>query len=397
MKLCSRLAALFTIVSLTGCGFDSEPSKLQENPSPPAATTITFAEWCQNWQLQCDASTPAKTVSQAQFNAVLAIARSVLTSPSSWEITAEQFNLPSWNNALAALNWTAAFQPIAHLIQAVQFDNVQPVQSQLQLTLQNPPPYPSVSGLQMALDSTVNVDFQPQVVQLNGIQLNSGDHNLRLTSLSIDEQSQLQLTGDSFSITQVPPGFIARQLGLDQAAPAKPSRDQMLRALDHLVEWAANLNAHVQLEDPTFQVLSANLDPFVTDAANRQQFQVMLDAFQTIQTQSLDDKALTLNAQNDAGKQLACASQGTTKSQIMFATQWGIRHMRPMVNGTELELYGLKVKSKIFGPFSVSFELKRLEVFADRIVIYNVPVIGKYTYRFNAEKDPTNESWVCAS
>lgn len=379
-----------------GCGRNSEESRLHTG-----AQELEFTQWCQEWQLQC----PVAAGDAAQANkmrATLALAHAALDGESQLKLDRAKIDHGTLATALDILGWREDIDPLLQKLKEHGWNEVRimPKAHQVELGFVNPHPLQTKSGLKWhpADIATVAMAADGQLL-FEGVHLNDAVDGRRekLRGTAQQGADYAHLWGDELRVKNVPPSFLQDELDIVDMDADSPSTKQVAGALRPLTEWLLldHQQAHVHAE--AFDVLHREVDALTTDEEMRSQVRVFASALDSVRANAVAGDKLMLAAQQRAKAKLACQVQGSKSLDIKFDNAFGLEEAR-LLNGdaVQTKFYGIEVKAKVLGPIKTTIKLKRVDIYEDKAVIHNVPVIGTYTIRFDDFRSAKN-TFACTN
>lgn len=383
----------------TGCGRDSQ----NESQLHTTAQELEFPAWCQDWQLQC----PDGAGDTAQINkarAIMALLHTTLDGDSQLDLDRAKIEHPGLMATFEFLGMREEMEPLLQKLKDHGWNEarIQPRTHQMQLGFLNPQPLQTKSGLKwQPMEHLVLGTAADGQLQFEGLQLSSADGSRTdaLRGTGPQDAQYAQLMGAEWQVKNVPPSFLPHELEIPNVDVGSPSTQQIAAALRPFTEWLllGNQLAHVPMG--AFDVLYREADILVADEAQRQQVRVFASALESVRAQSAAGDKLTFAAQQRANGKLACKMNAGKSIDIKFNRSFGLEEVRLLNNdAVQTRFYGIEVKSKIFGPITPKFSLKRVEIYADKAVIRDVPIIGSYTLRFSdLRKDSKQNAVECTN
>lgn len=375
--------AIVTAWMATGCGRESQ----DESQLHAKAQEFEFGAWCQDWRLQCpDGAGDASQVNT--MRATMALLDATLDGESHINLDRAKIEHPGLLATFEFLGMREEIEPLLQKLKDHGWDeaSIQPRVHQMRLGFVDPQPLQTKSGLkwqpaeQMVLTTAADGQLQFEGLQLSNADGSRGD---ALRGTAQQDADYTRLWGDALQVKNVPPTFIPRELDIPDVDVGSPTTQQIAAALRPLTEWLLLGNQHAHIPVGAFDVLQREADVLVTDEAQRQQVRVFASALEHLRANSASGDKLTLTIQQRPNGKLACKMNAGKSIDIKFNNSFGLEEVR-LLNGDAVQtrFYGIEVKSKIFGPITPKFSLKRVDIYADKAIIRDIPIIGSYTLRF---------------
>lgn len=205
------------------------------------------------------------------------------------------------------------------------------------------------------------------------------------TSGTTQELRSFRLAGDAFELNTnthkvqgVPSSFMLEEvLGAPALeSPARLSAPQVLQALPHLKNWLVRGQRDLVLNQNVMNALASDL-PTLIESADRAK--LARDVFTRVSglVSTRANRGRTL-LQVTLRRPLKCYNP-VDKIEFNMPSQFGIHDFRPIAGGgLEISFYGIKVTA-IMRFKNISFDLSKVEVYADRSIVRGVPLLGSMT------------------
>ncbi len=384
MKQIKRLVStLFvTLWVATGCGRETDESAQLHTTTQE----LEFLQWCQEWQLQCGdgAGNAAQT---ARMRATLSLMNSGLAGDMNIGLDRAQLEHPGLLTGLEHLGMRDEVEPLLQKLKDSGWNSAQIASGQIQLGFVAPQAFSSKSGLQwQPLEHVTLQATADGQLQADGVQVTSPDgaHKEMVRGMAAQDSEYFRMWGDGVQVKNLPPQFLPQELELPDADLPSPSTTQVASALRPLTEWVLQRNQTVHVPVGAFDGVYRDADVLIGDAAQRDQIRVFASALDSLRATSIAGDKMSVAIQQRANGRLACRVEGSQTIDVKFNGGFGIEYIQPLNNdAVQTRFYGIEIKSKIFGPLSPKFSLKRVDIYADKAVIRDIPIIGSYTLRFD--------------
>lgn len=383
MKQIKRLIStvFVTMWIATGCGREADESAQLHTTTQE----LEFLQWCQEWQLQCAGGGDATQV--AKTRATLSLLNNTLAGEMNIGLDRAQMEHPGLLSALDHLGMRDEIEPLLQKLKDSGWNSAQIAAGQIRLGFVGPQAFPSKSGLQWQPMENVSLSATADgQLQTDGLQLGSPDgaHKEMLRGLAAQDADYFRMWGDGLQVKNLPPRFLPQELEFPDANLPTPTTTQIAGALRPFAEWVLQRNQTVHVPVGTFDAVSRDADILIDDAAQRERIRVFASALESLRANAVAGDKMNIALQQRPSGRLACRVEGSKTIDIKFNSGFGLEYIQLLNNdAVQTRFYGIEIKSKIFGPLSPKFALKRVDIYQDKAVIRDIPIIGSYTLRFD--------------
>jgi hypothetical protein len=390
-------------LGLSACGpqISSEQSTLKVDE----VATQSYQEWCTGWEMDCPVDEPGKTVplSEAQFKALSTILGSALNSPSVFSITRQELDADGLKQALSALKMDDVYQDVQSRLDARQWQSGGLEKGVVVSNHAAPSNVRTDAGLVWNLDAVQKVSLNRGSILLSGMgtSADAAKESPLLKSMAVASDGSFNLGMNDRSVQQVPQDFALDSLflafGLDVSKldGKELALADVVQAGAPLVGWLNQSSRQIILEREFFATAANELGTLLPEDGIGESLGNLLSRFEKLKTSS------------QAGSNIASVSlvKGNTAKcdvnngdvKLKFSSEFGVKRIyQPDANTLGIELYGLEASAK--KALGIGIKLKRLELTADKIIIRDVPIIGKVEVKLDDVTSPDQKtSLVCGA
>ncbi len=374
---------------LAGCG-SLERQELSSS-SQAATTTLGFRQWCQSWGLSCPQG-PAPNVplkdtpwSVSQWTAAAKMMTSLLNGPSQIQVTRAELDEEALQQAVAALEMDKWYDQLIRRVDTYKWQELVSGPGLVESFSAAPVTTTAASGLKMSAETTTEMAFcADPVIQLKGFSAASpfSGETAALQWVAVSATNVMDVRLGSLLVTAVPIDFVMREilgdLDVDGLMEMKLSLGKVVKALGPLMTWMSKPTRNLELDQEFFAVARAELPGLIPaeQEAKAEGLYPALDALQSLRTSAVTGQNL-LSAVQLAGAALSCDMEsGTLKAKVKLEREFGIKRFYTVSADTSgFEVYGMKVS--IPSAFGATIAMKRVEFSPEKIIIRDVPIVGK--------------------
>lgn len=365
---------------LTGCGVEQGTSSLRSG-----FAQLSFAEWCADWGLGCERKSDT-VVEAEQMKAALAVTEAFLKGPSQLTVSREAMTSADFDAVLQRLRLDAPLRPMMEHLKASGFEamRVQGGRGFAELAFQDALPFQVENGAWVEPGASVHV--APGVsgnVTFEGASLADPSRAKRdaLGSWSFVADGTMTWSGQQNTVTGIPGDFIPGLLDIKaDEMPDGFETNALLGSLPSLMNVLVMEDHRVQFDRNIWNTVLQHLDTLVEDAALRANVRAFLQTIDQVDAAVIKGSHAAVNGAFQGRGRFACESDGRKPVTVGLESQFGIQRVERLdSSGVRLTFFGTKVKSKVFGPIAPTITLKRVDVFPDKVIVRDIPILGSYT------------------
>jgi hypothetical protein len=396
------------LLSLSSCS--SDPQEKSAIPNAAATETMSFAAWCESWHMSCP-ETPREdknALTLSQWQAVATIAHELTLSDSEITLTRERLEQDALKKVVGILKVGDLYSDILQKVDQLSWQELQMQKGHFSLTMASESSYVGPSSLTFKAAQNVEIAIDPAAaLNIAGVSIASearGDA-LNLQSIAVTDASRLALNTTDISIQDVPMSFMMDELmaGIrtDSLKDLNLGIKEIISAIPHLMTWVDQPGLNIALDQQFFSVTSAQLPKLMPNEKSDSAAVVIVNAIGGVTTRLATANADLATVKQRSGSKLNCEMDaGGKKIKMKFESAFGVkRYYNVDASSVGLEFFGIKVA--IPQAFGVTISLKRVELTPEKIIIRDIPLLGKYEIKLSElqskseDQKTTSSSFSC--
>ena len=373
--------------------------------------TVDFTAFCQSWELTCPQG-PApnfpdehQAYTPGQWRAAAAIGTALLGNAGELSITRDDLEADTLRQAVTGLSLDKWYDQLLGRIRSLGLHSVGVADSGLNAVLDAATVYTGKSNAKYNMDDTVRVIVDPAAtLKISGMKISSpsGAQSQDLGGISVTGTNVGQLHLDPLEVQAVPLAFFSDEAlaGIDLSGikDLKLEMPVLARSMRPLLDWMhqSQSGRGLTLPENFFSVLRTRLPEWIPSDAARQTLVPLTQALSSLAVHlgTADVDLMRVNQVKNA--KLQCnMTQGDQKMTIKFDAAFGVKSYEPLDDDSiRLEFFGIKATAS--AAMGMTITLGRVDITPEKIVIYNVPIVGQYEMKFaDMKKSDENASVVC--
>ena len=387
-RLSLRILCGISLLGLVASACGQNDSWSTSQSAIPLDSETDFTTWCLEWQINCDTG-DAKlpdTIQQNEWQSINAMIGAFVASGSNIAITSTDLADARLEDAMMRLGVGEIFAKVQGRLSDRSWNSLA-LRDQVVASEQLDTSFDELeTGLQLSTESLMNLAWLERGrINLNGLAIGSGNQLdlLALKAISVAESGYFSLEMSDLTVNAVPASFLIdhglRSLGIqatdfDAIDIKLPS---VISAAGPLVDWMQNDSRQVRLNAGFFDVTATELRQLLADNKDLKGLDTVVDSLQRLQVVSGKSNLVEANSQRN----FECSiNQGDVRLKVN--QDFGIKSAKALDDTTlGLEFYGLRASAK--KAFGITIGLKRVELKEDKIIIRDVPLIGKVELDLN--------------
>lgn len=400
-----RLSLIVGYLGMIGCGADPRLVGA-DAPESLDGSRLEFRSWCENWQLNCpdqepeDVPIPGAPWSVAQWQAAFRVLSTLSQTSSSIQLTRAELDAEPLNAMASALGLEQDLTHLKDQLSQRHFDelrihpagvapNSQGETLALTLHASEPSTVTATSGLTVtqADEVALGIDVD-QNVQVRGIAIGpqSSPATAAIEELTVTETNILRWSGSTTSVDRVPIAFFLRQIlafdGQELPAPRLSYRD-LVPAAYPFIQWLTSGERDIAVPASAFQAVAQQL-PVISPTPYGRGFGSLLGYLAELRSTRTSRAEHLLLARVEQ----AVVCRFGKLLEIIPDREFGIREVTALsATSFRTSFFGVSVKLPLL-PIVPRFRIKQIDFEPTKIVLYDVPVFGRYEYDMSSNSLP---------
>ena len=390
-----------------GCGDDltsklSSPDMSRDisiNINEPTGD-VAFLQWCQNWELDCPTGEPENVPysqdpwTAEQWKAAVAIHKALLESSSDLAVLRTELDDPLLLRVMRRLKVENEFNSLKARLDVSKFTAVSGKQGKMIVNTAEPTDFIAPSRLVIHNDKEINLSVNAQFdLVINGVALKSqGGTSDGLKGISITNKNVMNMIGVNQTVADVPIKYSFHDfLGIDFSSSEQiepPQYNDIVPVLVPVRDWLIKGKRDLDLKKVTISEITKNLIVLMPNVDQISMMTRIMNKTERIYSTAGSRGKVLFSL--DAVQPFECILNN--KISLTFNQQFGLESLSKLSESTAtLTLFGVKAKP-MTGPFQPTFDLRRIDLLKDKIVVQDVPIIGSYEIDVNNSSEPTTLS-----
>ena len=406
--LISAVVLCMLVVFLGGCG-DKGLTGRDALLQTAQTDTVAFAAFCHNWGLACPEGTApnfpdahaAYTVQQWQ--ALSAIGAAFLNGSGEVTITRDEIEADTLGHVVNELGLAKWYDQLVGRIKTLGWRDGGIGGGAVRASFDAPTVYTGKSGAQYSLADTLQIGVDPQAaLKFSGMKVSSanGAESQAVETFSVTAANVGRLALDPLAVDGVPLAFLADETlgGIDLGGLKGANLDmqKMARAMRPLFDWINQPGRNVILGEDFFGVARQKVPQWISGETAQNVLYPMTAALTSLAMHlGSTDQELFSIGQLKTAKLVCDMTQGSQKITMKFDSSFGLKSYEPLDDdAVRLELFG--IKATVSSAMGMTITLGRIDITPEKIVIYNVPIVGTYEMKLaDMKKSDEKSSFVC--
>ena len=370
--------------------------------------TVTYRQWCAGWGLACpqgvapNVPTEKNPWTVEQWTAVATLVDSLLNSPSQMQITRAELSEEALLQAVTALELNKWYDQLMQRVDTYKWLEMYNGPGTVQSFVEAPTTTLGESGLQMNADTATEMAFrasQPEI-RFKGFSATSplAGETVGLQSVKVTDLNVMDVKWDNLLVTAVPIDFgmdeILGDLDVNGLQQVQLSLSKIVKALGPLMTWMSKPTRNLFLDQDFFAVAREQLPKLLPVDPKVEGLYPVLDALQSVKTSTATGQNMATVLQI-GGVALGCDMEsGTIKAKMKFDREFGVkRFYKVNADTVGFEFYGMKVSMP--SAFGATITMKRVEITPEKIIIRDIPIVGKVEVKMADLGDLSKATIVC--
>ena len=394
----SKSLRIFALLAFAAaCGRQGGDAQLQHETLP--GILIPFEEWCSTWHLTCPAGAPPnvptqeKPWSRDEWRAFMGSVKALLSSPTWVGLTRAELDDPDFNKVFDIFGLGSSLGSIKTRLDASGLESMTISSGRLSMNARTTGSFRSPSALVVGNERTMSIGVsERREVEMTGFSFaNAAGQREGMKSFNFTSTNVLEwkVDGENKRYTDVPIKFLLQELlGIPTGGPGHVREfKEYVMAMGPLKSWLTRGQRDLSLDQATFSRLAQEVPVLSGEGAATARY--MLERITSIESTAASRSQGHDLIRGQARENLVC--QINNEAVLTVESTFGINAVEPIEyegqKGVKVTLYGIKVKP-LRGISRPTIKMDRLDIFATRVDIHNIPVIGIYSVDLT---DPDNK------
>ncbi|MBF0312136.1 MAG: hypothetical protein HQK50_06560 [Oligoflexia bacterium] len=370
---------------------------------------LPFEQWCTEWGLLCNHATP--TVDDKVLSGIptaMNLVEAFLLSDSIFKITDADLDDPALKLALEELGGEKILDFLFTYQKLLGLNEARKQQQEFVFNFAEAKEILTPSNLIFHYDPEVRLSVNAQHLEANlsGVSLKSSQSPSTYTQLlkyKVETTSHTTAAAtfetDQEITTGAPLNFLIEEfrLGLEELKSNKDAStewlEKIIKVTPALATWLFCSDRVLDLDRNFLDTLLLEWPTLTTNNSNLQFLKVITESLDRLQTRTNANGSM-IAATVQPKKYLNCKFSGS-KATLSFESKFGIKDLKTIGdenNAMEITLYGVKAKVGF-----LSKKITRVDLYKDKAVVQDIPVIGSYTIYLSATDDNQGQNQVTCS